>query len=251
MELPLTAFAPITLDEMNGIRLMSRIDTKYVIHNTMLPSLLDMLDMEYYIQDIAGKRSFEYLTLYYDTRDYTMYHTHQNGKLNRYKIRTREYCDSQICFLEIKYKSNKGLTQKIRVENNDLHSIEQQNSGAFINRNSPYHISMLEAKLKTHYRRITLVNKDKTERLTIDYNLQFENIDTGKKVELPGLTIIEIKKGHFTSSPFAAKMSELHIKPYSLSKYCLGTALTDTHVKQNNIKRKLFFINKLTEFDYV
>ena len=41
---------------------------------------------------------------------------HQNKKLNRYKIRQREYLISDISFFEIKFKSNKGRTIKKRIK---------------------------------------------------------------------------------------------------------------------------------------
>lgn len=248
----LELFERITLDEMKDIRLMRRIDTKYVIRSETLPHLLEMLTTGYFIQqdDLSGRRAFEYLTLYYDTHGYEMYHSHQNGKLNRFKIRTREYCDSHCCFLEIKYKSNKGITQKIRIENDGSHSLDRADSKKFIDTHSPYCSSLLEAKLESRYQRITLVNKDKTERLTIDYDLGFQNIRTNKKVELPRLVIIEVKKGRCFPSLIEQKMKQLHITPYRISKYCLGTALTDPQVKQNAIKRKVSHIHKITDFIY-
>lgn len=248
----LESFERITLDEMKDIRLMRRIDTKYVIRSETLPRLLEMLTTDYFIQqdDLSGRRAFEYLTLYYDTHGYAMYHSHQSGKLNRFKIRTREYCDSHCCFLEIKYKSNKGITQKIRIEHNGAHSLDLADSKKFIDTHTPYCPSLLEAKLESRYRRITLVNKDKTERLTIDYDLEFQNIRTNKTVRLPRLTIIEIKKERCIPSLIEQKMKQLHITPYRVSKYCLGTALTDPQVKYNAMKRKMIHIHKITDFIY-
>lgn len=248
----LELFERITLDEMKDIRLMRRIDTKYAIRTEILPHLLKTLAPDYFIQqdDLSGRRAFEYFTLYYDTPDYAMYRSHQNGKLNRFKIRTREYCDSHSCFLEIKYKSNKGVTQKTRIETDDSHTLNQAGSKEFIGTHSPYCSSLLEAKLESRYRRITLVNKDKTERLTIDFDLEFQHTLTDKKVELPGLVIIEAKKGGYAPSLVEQKMKQQHITPYRLSKYCLGTALTDPRVKQNGIKHKVFHIHKITDFIY-
>ena len=250
MDLGLETFDMITLDKMEHIRLMNRIDTKYLIRTEFLPEILSMLRSNYYVQDISGKRSFDYLTLYYDTPSYAMYHSHQNGKSERIKIRTREYCDSNLCFLEIKTKSNKGLTQKIRIKNNRLDSLDSTESMRFLNLHSAYPSSMLEAKLMTYYKRITLVNKAETERLTIDYDLQFQNKCTDWKVKLPCMTIIELKRKKWAHSLIEDKLNDIHIKPYHISKYCLGTALTDLRVKHNNIKSKILYIHKLTDFIY-
>lgn len=246
----LNSFLPISLEEIGKIDFMSRMNIKYVIPKTLLPSLLEMLGDDFYVQEISGKRSFLYQSLYYDTVDYAMYNTHQNGKLDRFKIRTREYLDTQSCFLEIKHKSNKGLTQKIRIENETLHLIEQKENKEFINSYSPYLFTTLEAKLKTSYHRIILLNKEKTERITIDYDLYFRNADTGNKVELPQLSIVEIKKKPYITSFTAIKMRESHINPYRISKYCLGASLTDSGIKQNRIKQKIRYITKITDFIY-
>ena len=58
---------PITLEEMSGIRLMNRLDTKYVASKAQLVQLLDMLRSEYYVQETLGRRIIPYLTTYYDT----------------------------------------------------------------------------------------------------------------------------------------------------------------------------------------
>ena len=123
MDLNLNEFSSITLDKMNKIRLMKRIDRKYLLPLSDLPIFLENLKDSYFMQEIDGNRCSQYSTLYYDTPDYMMYRSHQNGKLSRIKIRTREYVDSNLCFLEIKTKSNKGVTQKIRIANETLHSI--------------------------------------------------------------------------------------------------------------------------------
>lgn len=41
---------------------------------------------------------------------------------------------------------------------------------------------------------MTLVNRDKTERLTIDTNIRFRNLHTGREQSLPDLVIIELKQ---------------------------------------------------------
>ncbi len=72
---------------MGGIRLMKRIDIKYLLSVSQLRELLVRLSEYYYVQDIEGEKFCPYATLYFDTPEYEMYHTHQNGKLNRLKIK--------------------------------------------------------------------------------------------------------------------------------------------------------------------
>jgi hypothetical protein len=120
----LSSFDVITLEEMSGIRLMNRIDTKFLVNVNQLPVLLDMARKDYYVQEIGDLRKAFYRTLYYDTSEAEMYTVHQNGKLNRQKIRIREYVESGLMFFEVKKKNNKGRTSKkrITVENEDVKS---------------------------------------------------------------------------------------------------------------------------------
>ena len=87
-------FHPITLDEMKSIRLMNRMDTKFVTTRQKLLSLLDMALQDYRIQEINGERNMEYDTTYFDTRQFDMYYDHQYGHSNRQKIRFRTYVSS-------------------------------------------------------------------------------------------------------------------------------------------------------------
>ena len=57
----------ITLDEMSSIRLMNRIDTKFITNYSTLLKLLEMTTDEYYAQELNGDRVNPYLTTYWDT----------------------------------------------------------------------------------------------------------------------------------------------------------------------------------------
>lgn len=248
----LTNFERISLEEMSSIRLMKRIDKKFIFSTIALPEIILALQQDYFVQAINQKEIFSYNTIYYDTPDYKMYNDHQNGKLNRLKVRTREYVDSNLFFLEVKKKSNKGVTQKERIPNQCPELILENKTAFFLSSRIPYDPTGLEAKLCSTYNRITLVNKAKTERVTIDLDLCFKNECNGKKTTLPNMVIIEIKKEQASYSPAIHCLNELRIKPKGLSKYCIGVALTeDSHsVKKNNFKSKLNDINKITSIIY-
>ena len=66
----LNAMSPITLDEMAGIRLMNRLDTKYVASKYQLVELLKLVQDKYYVQETLGNRIIPYCTTYYDTDDH-------------------------------------------------------------------------------------------------------------------------------------------------------------------------------------
>ena len=80
-------FAPISLDEMDAVALLNRIDTKFVMSTEQLVSALFALQSDYRILSINGQRLNHYRTLYFDTPDFELYNLHVNGRANRYKVR--------------------------------------------------------------------------------------------------------------------------------------------------------------------
>ena len=70
------SFAPISLEQMKSVKLMNRIDTKFVTNQQKLCQLLKMAQQDYFIQQIDGKSNLEYDTTYFDTTDFDMYSAH-------------------------------------------------------------------------------------------------------------------------------------------------------------------------------
>ena len=247
----LAGYSPITLAKMERVRLMNRVDTKFITSTSKLPELLNCLQAGYLMQEINGSRLNAYHTLYLDTVDRAMYLTHHNGRRTREKIRVRSYFDSQSVFLEVKNKNNKGRTKKKRFELPEMTAYKQQNAVAFLETYAKYPPEELHPQLEIEFHRITLVNSKKTERLTIDMNLAFRNpAADGAKKQLDELVIIELKQQGQMASHAKSLLSELHIRPVSVSKYCLGTMLTVPDIKNNLFKEKMIQINKIREKQY-
>ena len=241
----LAQFDPITLEEMSGIRLMNRIDTKFLVNVEELPTLLEMAKKDYYVQEIASKRRAYYRTLYFDTPTATMYTVHQNGKLNRQKIRIREYVESNIEFLEVKKKNSKGRTSKKRIAVTNENIAANSEAVTFLDQNSAFKMNEIANRLRNSFFRITLVNREKSERLTIDFDIKFENCITGIKNTISKLCIVEVKQDGNAHSHFRDYLMALRIKRRSISKYCLGMVLTDPKIKYNRFKEKVRYIEKL------
>ena len=53
----LEQFPAITLEEMSAVKLMNRIDTKFVTTLPQLERLLEMAQGDYYAQEIGGERN--------------------------------------------------------------------------------------------------------------------------------------------------------------------------------------------------
>ncbi len=235
---------PITLEEMSAVKLMNRTDTKFVTTTERLNMLLQMVLGDYYIQDIHGERNMEYDTTYFDTDDFDMYRQHQYGHTNRQKIRFRTYVSSNLQFMEVKTKNNRGRTKKKRIEVSDM-NIGDQEKVDFLAKHLRYDVKTLTPALNNHFSRITLVNKAKTERLTIDSALSFNNLVTDTKMDMGKLVIIELKRDGLCFSPVLEMLRQLRIHPHGFSKYCMGSALTNDGLPVNRFKRKLIEINKI------
>lgn len=246
----LANFSPITLEEMSAVKLMNRIDTKYLVCTKRLPDILGLLQSDYFVQENVGKRIAHYNTLYYDTPDAKMYVAHHDRKLTRQKLRARIYCDTGAAFCEIKNKNNKKRTKKKRIPieiGQFGNMLDYTEARTFVTEKLHYEVSSLIPQVENEFDRITLVNKGRTERLTIDSNIRFVNRHTGQSAEVPDLVIIELKQDGNIPSFFKKVLLDLRIKPKRISKYCLGTALTNPNVKANRFKIKIRYINKLSQ----
>ena len=241
----LYAFSSISLKEMKKVSLMNRTDTKYLLPAVLLPKVLELAVNEYHIQEINGKRSVDYSTIYFDTEDYAMYRAHAIGRKVREKIRVRTYVDSGLTFLEVKNKNNKGRTDKQRIKVQGVSSLKEDGGDVFLRNNSWYELSQVRPLLESGFQRVTLANKNFTERITIDCNVRFRQVITGQKADLEGIAIVEVKRGRHSYSPMADILHSLHVNPASLSKYCVGIVLTGNEVRWNRFKPTLRLVSKL------
>ena len=236
-------FSPISLAEMDNVKLMSRTDTKFAFPINKLPLLLNSIIPYYNILTINGKTKQEYNSLYYDTDDRKFYLDHHNQRVNRNKIRFREYVGSNLTFLEVKTKNNKKRTIKKRIK---VDSIPNELSDQHIE----YIYNIIGEKINVHakqrinFNRFTFVHKKNKERLTIDLDLQFKNKDNAS--DLKHVIIAEVKQERMSrSSDFMRIAKEMSILPVRLSKYCISTLKLNPTMKHNRFKKKLLFINKL------
>lgn len=239
----LNDFAPVTLNEMDGKKLMNRTDTKFVFPEAQLPLFLAELKPDYQVLDIDGNRISRYESLYFDTPGFDLYHQHQRGKLNRHKVRFRKYVESDLNFFEIKLKSNKNRTIKSRVEQERMQDIIADKAEKLLGKKTGLRPEELEPKFWVNFSRITLVNKHCAERTTIDLDLHFHRNGIQNHVE--NLVIAEVKQESNGHSPFIRLMKKHHIRRGSLSKYCYGVISLFKDIKQNNFKSNLRKINKV------
>jgi hypothetical protein len=237
-------FAPITLAEMSSVKLMNRTDTKFVTTLPQLYRLLEMAHDDYYAQEIDGERNMLYDTTYLDTHTYGMYQEHQCGHTNRQKIRFRTYVSSHLQFMEVKTKNNHGRTKKKRIEVKDM-NLNDPEKREFLAKTLRFDANDLIPHMHNYFHRITLVNRAKTERLTIDTDLQFNNVVTHCSKQMGDLVIIELKRDGLVYSPVLQMLRQLRIHPHGFSKYCMGAAMTNKKLLVNRFKPKLRDVEKI------
>jgi hypothetical protein len=239
----LDTFSPITLKEMDNVKLMDRTDTKYVFRQDDLPAFLEEIKEDYRVLDVNGHRISRYESLYFDTKDFDLYLCHHRGKPGRYKVRCRKYVESELHFFEVKYKNNKGRTIKDRVKQKSIDGLIVDSAEELLKEKTPLMANNLEAKLWVNYSRITLVNRNSPERVTIDLDLTFKNNDTNKTIH--NLVIAEVKQDKALVSSFIRLMKRYHVREGSMSKYCYGVVSLFEKVKYNNFKPKLILLKKI------
>lgn len=237
-------FAPISLAQMEGVALLNRIDTKFVMTTRQMASALARVQNNYWMLEVEGNRFNHYRTLYFDTPSFDLYRAHVNKRPERYKVRSREYADSHLSFLEVKHRTRKDRTIKDRLCTEQ--PVEQMNPNivCWLQSVSPLDGSLLVPKLWNTFSRLTLVSKRTCERVTLDIDLAFSTDD--RQVRLDGIAIAEVKMDlNNRTSPFRAVMNQMRVRERAFSKYAMGVALLYDGVKKNALKPGLLWVEKL------
>ena len=235
----------IGLEETGKVRLMNRTDRKYLANKNLLLRFLELTKSEYSVLVASDSPVSVYSTTYWDTGDHRFYTLHHDGRRPRTKVRVRTYVDTDTTFLEVKNKDNHDKTRKSRVR---LASPEEMNSDdeeAFLEEKAEVSLGDIHPCLRNRFSRLTLVNKAFTERLTIDFDVKFSNLETQRRAELGNIVIMELKRSGKSDSPAFEAFMKLRIKPQGFSKYCIGTYLTNPEVKHNKFKKKEVVMKRL------
>ncbi len=233
----------ISLEDVNKVGLMDRVDTKFYFHERQLSAILKAIWENYSILEIRGERIMPYESCYYDTASFQMLNWHQNGKLNRYKIRKRKYLLTQERFLEVKFKNNKGKTKKYRM----LENGDESEALHFIKQYSSFEPHKLKNILNNKFSRMMLVNKQYSERVSIDVNLGFSN-GNDKYRFLDDLVVLEIKsESNNRASALQRILKNKAIYPSSFSKFVTGMYMFHKDLKYNRFKNRFRQLDKILE----
>ncbi len=242
IEQVLRTFSPITLKGLDEVRMLNRIDTKYVFHIDQFAEILEEMKEDYYALEIDGGRMFRYESLYFDTDDYLLYKFHHNGKLNRLKVRYRRYSDSGLVYFEVKYKVKGNRTDKKRLQQSDL-KLDLTAEELKLVKHHQLDETQLNKKMWIYFNRITLASKKMNERLTLDLHIVFDNFK--KEKEFPELIIAEVKtEKSATGSPIIKSFNKRNFEEVGFSKYSTAVAMMED-IKNNAFKPNFIKIDKI------
>ena len=250
----------ITLAELNSeASLLTRIDRKYLVPPGATQEVVNHLAPRAQVLQIDGLRHFRYASTYFDTPGLDAYFLAARKRRRRYKIRTRTYLDSGLCFLEVKTCGARGSTVKRRM---GYHADDASRltgpgrafvaaclAGAGVTGSAAARevAAALRPVLATTYERTTLHLPRAEARATIDTALTWRRlgpahltaaISEGEPVTVADIAVVETKNPA-TPSPADRALWEAGYRPTRISKYATGMALLHPELPANRWYRTL------------
>ena len=277
---PLSAdhLASTSLADLNGAAgLLTRVDRKYLVPLERAQSLVDGLTSDARVLDIDGRRRFSYASTYFDTPGLEAFMLAARKRRRRFKVRTRTYLDSGLCFLEVKTRGARGTTVKRRMGYHPDDASRLTGPGrAFVAAclastgvtgpaAAQQVASALRPVLATTYERTTLHLPEAEARATIDTALTWRRltpvarertavgagapqalrpahltaaIDDGEPVAVADIAVVETKNPA-TPSPADRALWDAGHRPTRISKYATGMALLHPELPANRWYRTL------------
>ena len=226
----LAGFEPVSLEELDQrAALLRRIDNKYAVPWKSLEELAERLRRDHDVLEISGGRVFSYSTTYFDTPALRCFVDHVEGRIPRFKARTRLYADSHDCVFEVKLKRSDDETDKRQIDyaENDrrhltadaLECVQTALADAGLELEEE-----LSATLTTSFDRITFAARDGSERLTCDLGVTVVG-NGGRRAQLRSDLVLVETKSENGKSPADLELNRLEIESISLSKYRVGMSL--------------------------
>jgi hypothetical protein len=226
----LDLFAPIDLASVvDAASLQTRVDSKYLLTPEAYGRFRDRLARigDWRCLEIDGRRRFNYESIYFDTPELLTYRQHRQGRRLRFKVRSRTYADSGECAFEVKLKGARADTVKERMDYRAADAGRLAPDAAdFLaaTLREAYGMAVplgMAPRVRTDYRRHTLVDLNAATRITCDEELRVSGA-TGTAAARP-LCLVEIKSAQ-AGGPVDRMLWQSGARPVSVSKYCLAAA---------------------------
>jgi hypothetical protein len=102
----------------------------------------------------------------------------------------------------------------------------------------PFRIVELSPILINSFERLTLINNEQTERVTLDFNLFFRTLSGVVTPVFDRTVIIELKQDKTALSPLRNYLRHNGARPNGISKFCTGLLLTGIETGYKRYKPK-------------
>ena len=271
--------ASTTLADLNSAAgLLTRVDRKYLVPLESAQDLVDGLAPHAQVLTIDERRCFSYTSTYFDTPGLEAFMLTARKRRRRFKVRTRTYLDSGLCFLEVKTRGARGTTVKRRMGYHPDDASRLTGPGrAFVavclastGVTGPAAAREVAAALRpvlaTTYERTTLHLPDAEARATIDTALTWRRLTPGARTRTPAVTVgapQALRPGHLaaaindgepvavadvavvetknpaTPSPADRALWDAGHRPTRISKYATGMVLLHPELPANRWYRTL------------
>ena len=246
----------ITLAELNAeAGLLTRMDRKYLVPPDDVQDIIDILAPRAQVLQIDGLRNFQYASTYFDTSALDAFFLAAYKRRRRYKIRTRTYLDSGLCFLEVKTNGSREATVKDRFKydpddadritpDGRLFVIERLVESSTCSLDEASTIAQaLVPVMDSTYSRTTLHLPHDEARATFDTELTWDLFDPdGRRlktgVSVGHLNVVETKNPS-TASPTDRLLWRRGHRPARISKYATGMALLYANLPTNRWNRTI------------
>ena len=204
---------------------------------------------------IDEQRRFSYASTYFDTPGLEAFMLAARKRRRRFKVRTRTYLDSGLCFLEVKTNGSREATVKDRFKydpddadritpDGHLFVIERlvESSTCSLDEASTIAKALVPVMDST-YNRTTLHLPHDEARATFDTELTWDLFDPdGRRLErgvsVGHLNVIETKNPS-TASPTDRLLWRRGHRPARISKYATGMALLYANLPTNRWNRTI------------
>ena len=246
----------ITLDELNAeAGLLTRMDRKYLVPPDDAQEVIDALAPRARVLQIDGLRDFRYASTYFDTPALDAFFLAARKRRRRYKVRTRTYMDSDLCFLEVKTNGSREATVKdrLRYRPDDADRLTPEGRDFVVERLVESSTCSLDEAstiaqalvpvMDSTYSRTTLHLPHDEARATFDTELTWDLFGPdGKRLEqgvsVDHLNVVETKNPS-TASPTDRLLWHQGHRPARISKYATGMALLYANLPTNRWNRTI------------
>lgn len=239
------AFAEVDPALLERRALLARADTKFMLPLEALPGLLRALRPHHGVILAGAERIATYDTDYFDLPALRAYDDHVRGRAPRHKVRARHYPDRGVSFLEVKCRTNRGRTEKLRRPHPFGQRLLSEEEVDWALRITGWPGRVLLPQARTRFQRIALAALDSNERVTVDVGLRLERPPSVRSLD--GLAIVEVKQG--SAEPRSASILALRragARSRSLSKYAVAIGLMAPGVRRNRLLPTLREIERYT-----